>query len=820
MTPTDQALARFLRDYPDVVLVLSGEGRLLWANKKAEEFFNQSLVDAMGISVLSYVHPDDIELVLRSFESVQAKNVGHPIEVRARIDDDWHLLETIGAPVGWYEPGAVLFSFRDLTDRRRFEVAHDDVARFRSLVQNASTIMLLLTSNGTVNSVSGAVTRLLGHDPETVTNRPLADIVADEDRPALQRALDEALRGTSGRPVTQNLRLLHHDGDAATSYEFSIVNLIDDPTVQGLVVTANDISERVRTELELQRALLGLHDTYSLLAATLDSTADGLLVVNGDRQIESYNRQFVAMWNLPDPMIEWPSDPELLDAIQDQLLDPEMFRSRIEELYSQPEVESGDTLYLKDGRVFDRYSKPQYLDGVAVGRVWSFRDITEQKQLEDDLSHLAFHDALTGLANRALFRDRLNQAVARNERSSKYVAVLFVDLDHFKAVNDSLGHATGDDLLKAVADRLRGCLRHSDTAARLGGDEFAVLIEEADSHEEITNLANRIMVELRRPLKLGTQQVSVTASIGITFGVDGNTSEQLLHNADLAMYLAKAQGRDRYEEFQDHLYSSAAARLEMEAQLRRSIIDKGFVVHYQPIIDLTTDEIVGLEALVRWLHPTRGLLAPVEFITFAEEIGLVGAIGDLTLRSACAQVRAWQEEGVASEGLLLSMNLSAREFADPHVAGNVHAALAATRFNPARLILDVTERAVMKDPDAALLTLRALKALGLRVAIDDFGTGYSSLAHLSRLAVDFLKIDASFVSAAGHGGVIDLSKAIVQLAHALGLATIAEGVEDQDQATHLRSLGCNLAQGYYLGAPLNSHDAEALLRTRTANVTS
>ena len=820
MTPTDQALARFLRGYPDVVLVLSGEGRLLWANEKAEEFFQQTLVDAMGISVLSYVHPDDVELVLRSFESVQAKHIGHPIEIRAKVGDDWHLLETIGAPVGWYEPGAVLFSFRDLTDRRRFEVAHDDVARFRSLVQNASTIMLLLSSNGTVNSVSGAITRLLGHDPEVVANRPLADIVADEDRPALQRALDEVLRGSVGRPVTQNLRLLHHDGNPATSYELSIVNLIDDPTVQGLVVTANDISERVRTELELQRALVGLHDTYSLLAATLDSTADGLLVVDAGRQVESYNRQFLAMWSLPEQIVEWSSDLDLLDDIEDQLLDPETFRSRVEELYSQPEVESGDTLFLKDGRVFDRYSKPQYLDGVVVGRVWSFRDITEQKQLEDDLSHLAFHDTLTGLANRALFRDRLNQAVARNERSSKYVAVLFVDLDHFKVINDSLGHATGDDLLKAVADRLRGCLRHSDTAARLGGDEFAVLIEEADSHEEITNLANRIMAELRRPLKLGAQQVSVTASIGITFGVEGNTSEQLLHNADLAMYLAKAQGRDRYEEFQDHLYSSAAARLEMEAQLRRSIIDKGFVVHYQPMIDLTTNAIVGLEALVRWMHPTRGLLAPVEFIAFAEEIGLVGAIGDLTLRSACAQIRSWQEEGLTSEDLLLSMNLSAREFADPHIAGKVHAALASTRFDSAHLILEVTERAVMKDPDAALLTLRALKALGLRVAIDDFGTGYSSLAHLSRLPVDFLKIDASFISAAGRGGPADLSQAIVQLAHTLGFATIAEGVEDEGQVTHLRSIECNLAQGYHLGAPLNVHDAEMLLRARTAKATS
>lgn len=579
MTLPDDVLARFLREYPDVVLVLSSDGRLLWANDTAQAFFNQSLADAIGNSVLTYVHPDDLELVRRSLESVQTKQIGNPVEIRASIDGEWHLLETVGVPVAWYAPGAVLFSFRDLTNRRRFEVARNDIARFRSLVQNASTIMLLLSANGIVESVSAAVTRLLGHDPEVVENHPLAELVVAEDRPALHRALDEVLRAPTSHAVMPTLRLVHHDGAEVTPYELSFVNLIDDPTVQGLVVTANDISARVQTEQELQDALVGLHDTYSLLEATLDSTPDGILVVSEDRRITSFNKQFATMWGVPDDVVELDNDAALLELIGVQLENPEQFLARVEELYSQPDVESSETLYFKDGRVFDRSSKPQYVNNVVVGRVWSFRDITEQKQLEDDLSHRAFHDVLTGLANRALFRDRLNQAIARNERTAKYVAVLFVDLDHFKSVNDSLGHSSGDLLLKAVAERLRGCLRHSDTAARLGGDEFALLIEEVDSHEEIINLATRIMSELRRPLAIGSQQISVTASIGITFGVDGSTSEQLVHNADLAMYLAKAQGRDRYAEFQDHLYSSSAARLEMEAQLRRANIDKAFLVH-------------------------------------------------------------------------------------------------------------------------------------------------------------------------------------------------------------------------------------------------
>jgi diguanylate cyclase (GGDEF)-like protein len=286
-------------------------------------------------------------------------------------------------------------------------------------------------------------------------------------------------------------------------------------------------------------------------------------------------------------------DDEVVNHIVDQLADPEAFRVRVDELYSQPESESTDTLYFEDGRVFERYSKAQYMSGDVVGRVWSFSDITEQKRLENDLSHLAFHDTLTGLANRALFRHRLDQAVARNERSSKYVAVLFLDLDNFKTINDSLGHSAGDELLRSVAESLAGCLRRSDTAARLGGDEFAVLVEDASSHDEVMELAKRIMTALRRPVSIGTQQVSVTVSIGITFGITGSTSEQLLRNADLAMYLAKTQGRDRFEEFQDQMHTAVVARLELESDLRRAVLDNEFTVHYQPIFNLATGAIVG-----------------------------------------------------------------------------------------------------------------------------------------------------------------------------------------------------------------------------------
>jgi diguanylate cyclase (GGDEF)-like protein/PAS domain S-box-containing protein len=742
---------------------------------------------------------------------VQDKEVGNPLEIRVLIDSSWRLVELIGAPVGWFQEGAVLFSIRDLTERRRFEVARDDVARFRSLVHNATTIMMLVSPTGIIDSVSGALTRILGHDPELVEHQPLANIVAPEDHATLEAAITEALRGaTATHPVVVGVRLIDHDAVEAISFELMIVNLLDDPTVAGLVVTAHDVSSRVAAELELR-------STLSLLNATFDSTADGLLVVDSERRITSFNQQFAEMWHLPEEVLAHRSDIETIAFVVDQLVDPEAFVAGVEHLYAQPRSESKDLIVFRDGRVFERFSKPQFVGDDVVGRVWSFSDVTEQKRLEDDLVHQAFHDALTGLANKALFRDRMNQAIARIERTHKYVAVLFLDLDNFKMINDSLGHLMGDELLVAVAEVLVGCLRSGDTAARLGGDEFAVLIEDADNHDAVIRLADRILAALRKPILVGTQSVLVTASIGITFGVSDSDGEQLLSNADLAMYMAKNQGKNRYEEFQDQMHTAVVTRLELEADLRRAVIGDEFIVHYQPILDLAGGEIVGFEALVRWQHPEKGLLQPADFIPFAEEIGLIDAIDRYVLAEAGSQARSWQEAGLARSDLQISVNLSAREMIDTSIAASVSESLRTSGFEPKNLIIEITESAVMRDLEAAVRNLRALADLGVRVAIDDFGTGYSSLSHLEQLPIDILKIDRSFVSTvAERAQLTHLCRAIVQLAGTLGLTTIAEGVESELQAERLREIGCLLAQGFHLGMPLSAEATGDLLRARLA----
>ncbi len=821
MTVSDHDLARLLGAFPEIVVVLDARASVLWANTLAEQLFGQPLSSALGTSAIDLVHPDDLEIVLRSLETVQGKEIGSPLEIRAKIGDNWRLIELIGTPVGWLEDGAVLFSIRDLTERRRFELAGDDVARFRSLVHNATTIMMLISPSGTVESVSGALTRILGHDPEAIEGQPLSSIVADGDHGVLRAAIDRALRGSSAaQPVVQAVRLLRRASREMTSFELSIVSLVDDPTVGGLVVTAHDVTQRVSAEMELQNTLRELRETFSLLNATLESTADGVLVVSTDRKITSFNTQFAQMWKLPTRLVAARDDVRLIEFVVDQLVDPDAFVTRVDELYSQPEAESSDTLEFKDGRVFHRYSKPQFVAGAIVGRVWSFSDITEQKRLENDLAHLAFHDALTGLANRALFQDRVNQAIARAERSDRLVAVMFLDIDNFKTINDSLGHASGDEFLKAISTNLVTILRRADTAARLGGDEFAILVENISNRGEVIGLAERIMGALRGPVSIGDQEITTTVSIGITFGVRDCTSDQLLRNADLAMYRAKGKGKDRYEEFQDQMHVAVVERLELEADLRRAVRENEMRLHYQPIFDLGSGAIVGFEALVRWQHPTQGLLPPMAFVPFAEEIGVIHLIDRFVLTQACTQARRWQREGIASAQLLMSVNLSARELSDSSIRDSVSLSLLETGFDPTCLIIEITESALMRDLDATVRNLKSLKSLGLRIAVDDFGTGYSSFSHLEQLPIDILKVDRSFVANVANvtmeSGRASLTPAIVQLAHTLGLLPIAEGVEQPEQVPSLRDLDCNLAQGYHLGMPLSAEETEALLRSLVA----
>lgn len=443
------------------------------------------------------------------------------------------------------------------------------------------------------------------------------------------------------------------------------------------------------------------------------------------------------------------------------------------------------------------------LDDPAVeGVVLNSRDVTERLRLEAELRHQAFHDSLTGLANRALFHDRLGHALARLERNGTAVGVLFLDLDDFKAVNDGRGHGTGDELLRAVSNRLRATVRAADTLARLGGDEFAVLVEETDA-DGIEATAQRVLDALQPPVLAGGHDAAVRASIGVTSTTSGRVkADELLREADVAMYAAKSSGKGRYVVFHPGLHEQVIDRLQLEADLARALEHEELTVVYQPIVNLKTAEVWGIEALMRWHHPSRGLVMPGDFIPVAESTGLVVPMGRWLLERACADARSVMAD-TGRPDLHLAVNISAHQLDDAALVEDVASALVNSGLSPDALTLEITESAVMAHPDRSLAVLDQLKALGVRLSIDDFGTGYSSLAYLQRLPVDELKIDRTFViadDAPEEPGT--LVETIVRLAEDFGLNTVAEGIETDAQRRRMHDAGCHLAQGYLFARPV------------------
>jgi diguanylate cyclase (GGDEF)-like protein/PAS domain S-box-containing protein len=438
-------------------------------------------------------------------------------------------------------------------------------------------------------------------------------------------------------------------------------------------------------------------------------------------------------------------------------------------------------------------------DPDVEGLVLNLRDVSERKAFEEQLSRQAFNDALTGLPNRALFVDRIEHALARGRRDPSKVTVFFLDLDDFKTVNDSLGHAAGDQLLVEAGERLRQCLRPSDTAARFGGDEFSVLVEVAGG--EPIRLAERILTRLREPFIVEGTEVQISATIGIATSRRGSTAIELLRDADVAMYAAKAAGKGGWRQFEPSMHESVRRRLELKGALERGIAGGEFALLFQPIVDIATGSVRGMEALVRWIHPERGVVSPAEFIPLAEETGLIVPLGRWVLGEACRAAVAL--EALGGDIPYMSVNLSPRQLQQPEVVAEIEQIITETGVTAARLVLEVTESAMMRDTDLMVTRLTSLRELGIRIAIDDFGTGYSSLNYLRHLPVDIVKIDQSFVTGIVHDSAQRAVVAtIIDLGHLLGLGLIAEGIELAEQREVLDELGCDLGQGYLWARPL------------------
>ena len=606
--------------------------------------------------------------------------------------------------------------------------------------------------------------------------------------------------------VSYAAALLHTDlsfGESAVAWMVTTTIL----TVVATVV----FTLRERSEREIaarRRATEDQERSLSLLQATLESTADGLLVVDGVGRMVSFNQQFIEMWEIPEAIADARDDEKARRFVLDQLVDPSGFAARIEELQRTPEAESFDVLELEDGRVFERYSRPQILDGEVIGRVWSFRDATDSHRFLDRLRKLADNDALTGLFNRRRFEEELKREVASLRRREQPGALLVLDLDNFKFINDTLGHQAGDEVIARVARNVRERLRETDTLARLGGDEFAILLPEAGL-EEARAVANSIIEAVRTlAVSAGGQQIRVTASIGVTtFGNRQIDGESLLVEADLAMYDAKAEGRDTVG-----LYTPMAVqRAQIESRLAwvgrvRGALDRElFTLYSQPVVSVPTGETVQHELLLRMLDNGQVVL-PGSFLASAERFGLMPAVDRWVVKEAVDLLAA------TDPSLQLEVNVSGESIADDALTRALEDELARAGVDPARLIVEVVEQAAIANLDETRRFAQRVKQLGCQFALDDFGAGFGSFYYLKYLPFDYLKIDGDFIHSLPANRTDQLVvQAVADIARGLGKRTIAEFVGDDDTLALLQDCGVDLAQGYHLGRP---GPADQLVGTR------
>ena len=545
--------------------------------------------------------------------------------------------------------------------------------------------------------------------------------------------------------------------------------------------------------------------SHALLSTAIECMPDAMLIVDENARIISFNRRFVDLWAIPRQLLDVRDDEPVLSLVASRMRDEADFLARVRFLYAHPEQEGHDELETKDGRIIDRHSVPLYGERRSyLGRIWFFCDISVRKAAEHRMAAQARTDAVTGLPNRVAFIERLRLAFARARRGDNPFAVLYLDLDRFKDVNDTLGHPAGDALLKAVAVRLRSCVRETDLVARFGGDEFAVLQDHMPNIAAVETLAAKICKTLAFPVSIDGNQIHATASVGVVPSHDEiDDPEVMMTKADLALYRAKHEGRNRFRFHVDELDRKMHERVAIGEDLHLAIARRELQLWYQPQIELASGRLVGLEALIRWNHPTRGLLLPADFIPIAESSGNIFHIGQWVVEEACRQIRSWQHHGIVAPRV--AANVSAGQFRLADDLDRVIAdALARYGIAPDRLELELTEAALMETTQRHSVGIARLRRVGVRIAIDDFGTGYSSFDSLRADRIARLKIDPRFVrNIATNDDDATLVRAIIRLAQELGIEVIAEGVETAEQKAVLMSAGCRFAQGYHLARPMS-----------------
>jgi diguanylate cyclase (GGDEF)-like protein/PAS domain S-box-containing protein len=805
-------LVEGMKDY--AIFMLDTEGRITSWNAGAQRINGYEAEEIIGQHFSTFYLPKDIERGHPEEELRLAQEQGRYEEEGLRVRKNGsRFWASVLITALWNEEGNLRgFSkvVRDVTARKEDEKKRREAEkRYRTLVEQIPAIVYIEHTNGHMTTLydSPQIERMLGYPRDTYERDPnyWMKIIHPDDR-ARVLAEDRAAIGEEGR-FSSEYRVLASDGRVVWVRDEAVIVRDQEgepPYWQGFIF---DITNRKEAEEAVRKSEASLAESQRIAHLGTwdwDVVTDEILWSEETFRIYGFEpNAFVPTFEKLVEIVH-PDDRDLLrEAIDDAFAGTKSYD--FEHRIVRP---SGEVRWVhRQGEVVRGEG------GEPLRMIGTVHDITERKALDEKLKHQAFHDLLTNLPNRHLLVDRLRQALRRtSRRRGSRVAVLFMDLDNFKIVNDSIGHDLGDRILVAVSERLKEALRPEDTLTRFGGDEFVILLEDAGSPEEAVRVAERITDELRAPLLIEGRELFVRASIGIAFGdCSQKSSEDLLRDADTAMYQAKDDGRD-YKVFDEAMSQQAIDRLELENDLRRAIEREEFVVHYQPIVNLQSGKLWGVEALVRWDHPERGLLDPDEFVPVAEESGLVVPLGEQVLGEACRRAAEWQKERPHTPPLVVSVNLSGRQLRRADLHEVIEQALKDSRLSASSLSLDITETVYISALDTNTGVLDRLKALGIRISIDDFGAGYSSLSYLKRLPADVLKIDKSFVR--GLGLEIEdtaIVQTIVDLAHILGMEVVAEGVEVEEQETLLKEMDCDFAQGYYFSKPLPPEDVLSFL---------
>lgn len=695
-------------------------------------------------------------------------------------------------------PACLMASFVDITERIAAEDAlRQSEERFSKAFHASPAMMVIATlDDGRVIDINESFLRTMDYRRDDVIEHTTRELNLWAD-PTERVRFISSIRQTGSAP-TREAVLRMRSGKSRHVLLSAQLLVIDDESC--IIGVATDVTENLRAAEQMQK-----------LSRALEQTADSVIVTERTGKIEYVNRAFEtvtgysaveALGNTPAIVKSGRHNDVFYRRLWETILNGKVFRDVL------VNRRKDGTLYYEEKTI----TPLKDASGNITHFVSTGKDITDRMQTQERLQHLAHHDVLTDLGNRFLFIERLDHALERARRHGLMIAVLFLDLDRFKIINDTLGHEVGDKLLQEVARRLRQCVRRDDTVARLGGDEFTLLLEDFHSTEHVSGIARKLLASLAKPFNIDNRELFISASIGISlFPEDGTRPSALLKNADAAMYLAKDRGRNTYQFYSAEIGDRVSEQLALETDLRHAAVRNEFVLYYQPLVSLESGRIKGVEALIRWNHPHKGLVMPLRFIPLLEETGMIVEIGEWILRTACTQNQAWLKSGL--NPLLLSINLSARQFHEPGIVDLIQKILAETGMPAQQLEVEITESVIMQHLQSTVDKLQALHAMGVKLAIDDFGTGYSSLSYLKRFPLDTLKVDKSFVDDLP----LDpedtaITRAVIAMAHGLKLEVIAEGVETSKQLEFLRENGCDGIQGYFFSKPLPAEAITQLLR--------